>query len=305
MKFLVAVPDHKYYIWQVLVQINNFKRLNIERDTTYVFGIFNNRPSRTLLSLINSKKISAKFVLINDQRIDKGYTSSLRPYILDKYYKEFAPQSTEAIFYLDPDVLFTKPIDFTQFERDNIWYVSDTRSYIDSKYIKSKSPELFQRMCDVVNISPIIVEANDGNAGGAQYIMKNVPIGYWEKVYKDSEALFKLMKSTETVYHPEHPIQSWTADMWAVLWNAWYFGNEVKIDKELDFCWASESIERWNKTNIFHNAGVVTDDGKHFSKTHYQISPFNKETKGSPESASWNYIGEIKRTEKNFPELMF
>lgn len=304
MKFLVAVPDHPYYLWQVLVQINNFKKMGIESDTIYVFGIFNKRPSPRLMRMVNSPQINAKFYFINDTRRIKAYSSSLRPHIISKFYSVY-DFSEPTVFYLDPDVLFTKKMDFSVYEKDNLWYVSDTRSYVSAQYIKSKSPELFTRMCNIVGISPELVEKNDQDAGGAQYIMKGVTAQYWEKVYTDSEALYNLMIATASQYNPSHPIQAWTADMWAVLWNGWLAENEIKIDKSLEFSWASDPIARWDSTNIFHNAGVVKNDGKHFSKNHYQISPFNKQTLGEPESASWNYILEIKDTEKNFPELLF
>jgi hypothetical protein len=47
--------------------------------------------------------------------------------------------------------------------------------------------------------------------------------------------------------------------MWAVLWNAWLRGNETKVTPELDFCWATDTINRWEETSIFHNAGATPD----------------------------------------------
>lgn len=304
MKFLVAVPDHQYYIWQVLVQINNFRKMGIEQDTVYVFGIFNGKPSDLLMSLVNSKNIKARFYLIHDTRDKKGYSSSLRPYILSQFYSIYGFRE-RTICYLDPDVVFTKPLDFSQFEKDDTWYVSDTISYIGSEYIKSKSPELFKRMCEIVGVNPTIIDSHNQNSGGAQYIMKGVGAGFWNKVYHDCEALYLLMVSTSKDYCPEHPIQAWCADMWAVLWNGWYLDNEIKIHPDLAFCWASDTTNRWDETYIFHNAGVVVNDGNHFSKMHYQISPFHKEVLGKEDSCSYGYIKEIKETEINFPELIY
>lgn len=304
MKFLIAVPDNSYYLWQVLVQINNFRRMGIEEDTIYVFGIFNGQPSELLLRFLNSTNIKAKMYVINDTRPYKGYTSSLRPHIISKFYSIYDFKE-RVIFYLDPDVVFTKKMDFSKFEQGDTWYVSDTISYIGSEYIISKSEELFTKMCDIVGVDPVTITSHDKDAGGAQYIMKNVNVHFWNKVYLDCEKLFELMNGTQTIYHPEHPIQAWCADMWSVLWNGWHFGNKIEIHKELEFGWASDQKNRWNETNIFHNAGVTTNDGKHFAKTAYQVSPFNKETLGEEESCSYGYIQEIRDTEKNFPELLF
>ena len=74
MKFLVAIPDHEYYIWQMLVQINNFRKLGYEQDTIYVFGIRDGKPSDLLMKFINSKDLKCKFYIIHDTRSKKNYS---------------------------------------------------------------------------------------------------------------------------------------------------------------------------------------------------------------------------------------
>lgn len=304
MKYVIAVPDNQYYLWQVLVQINNFRKLGIEQDTIYVFGVLNNRPSDILRSFERSQNIKSKIYLIPDRRTEKAYACSLRSHIMSEFYSKCnAPK--DAIFFTDPDVLFTREPDFSELEKNDTWYVSNTRSYTGTEYIKSKSPELFIKMCEVVGIDPNIIESNDNHSGGAQYIMKNLTPEYWNKSYLDGENLYKLMTRTANQYSPQWPIQKWTADMWAVLWNGWYYGHNIEVTKRLDFAWANHKLDSWDKHEIFHNAGVTVNDGKHFSKIHYQSSPFKKEILGSKESASWKYIEEIKETELNFPELLF
>jgi len=305
MKFVITVPDHQYYLWQVLVQINNFRRLGIEQDTYYIFGIFNGSPSPILQSFIDSPDIHAHFYLFNDCRKDKDYKVSLSPHLLERFCNVSKIMQTETVFLTDPDVIFRDVEFLKEYEKDDVWYLSDTRSYVGVDYIKSKSPELFQKMCDIVHIHPSIVEANDANAGGAQYIFKHTDANFWHKAYTDSEDLYKFMVRTSSIYHPEFPIQAWTASMWSFLWNGWYFGHEIKVVPEMNFTWASGTMEDWNRNHIFHNAGVMDNDGKHFAKTHYQQSPFNKELLGGKESASWKYIEEVKDTERNFSELLF
>ena len=102
------------------------------------------------------------------------------------------------------------------------------------------------------------------------------------------------MKDTSNKYAPEHPIQSWTADMWALLWNAWLFKHETKIIKRFDFAWATDNIDKWKKVSIFHNAGAVLKNGHYFLKTDYQTSPFNKKLSCGKDSCSYNYIKEDK-----------
>ena len=285
MKILIATFDHNYYLWQTLVQINNFMKYGYDKDTIYVISSSN--PSPVLKSIMESPKIKSKFFIYNDERQNSRYPSSLRPHILEKFFKEHPEYEQETLFYTDPDVIFTKRLDFTEMEQDDTWYLSDTRSYIDSRYIKSKSEELFKEMCEIVNVSPEEISANDDNAGGAQYLMKGVNAEFWKKCYDDMENLYIHMTETESKYNPQHPIQSWTSDMWAVFWNGIYFKHNIRLKPELDFSWATDNISRWYDTYIFHNAGIVGASDTHFCKIMYQTSPFNQDIKVSSDNCTY------------------
>jgi hypothetical protein len=306
MKYLVVLPDVNYFMWQMLVQINNFKNFGLDNDLIYVIGRTSNKGN-DLLYRLGELNCKCDFHIYDDRRINPSYASSLRPYLLKTFFKEHTGlYNNQEFFYLDPDVVLTKKLKVDDLLKNNNWYVSDTCSYIDSAYIKSKSEVLFKEMCGIVGIDHKIVEANDKNAGGAQYLMKNLTAEYWEKVERDSEELYKHMINTSSIYNPEHPIQAWTADMWAVLWNAWFFGHKTKIIKRLDFCWATDSINRWDETAIYHNAGATSDRKDLFVKTDFQVSPFNKDLSYvSDTNCSFNYVKEIKDTEKNFKEFLF
>jgi hypothetical protein len=304
MKILIALPEHDYFLWQMLVQINNLKKFGYDKNTMYVIGRQNIKRNENLDNIIKYTKTNCSFYTYNDDRNDYTYPSSLRPHILHKLFLDHPEFENESFFYIDPDVIFTKKIRFNDIEKNNIWYLSDTRSYIGSSYIKSKSDELFNKMCNIVGIDPQIVEKNDDSAGGAQYFMKNLTASFWEKVENDSTNLYKLMINTQDKYTPEAPIQAWTADMWAVLWNAWLMGYETKIVKRLNFSWATDPISKWDKCSIYHNAGAVGDNN-FFKKTDYQKSPFNEKLKCSSKYCSFNYIKEIKETKKNYKNILF
>jgi hypothetical protein len=66
--------------------------------------------------------------------------------------------------------------------------------------------------------------------------------------------------------------------MWCVLWNAWLKGFDTNIIEEMDFCWATDHIDKFDKKYIFHNAGVVGEaretifyKGEFISKYPYNI----------------------------------
>jgi len=306
MKILIALPDNNYYVWQILVQINNFRKLGIEQDVIYVVGKHKGaKYNNNMLKIAADSSIKCNFHFYEDQRKNTKYGVSFRHNILAQFFEMFPFLNKETFFFTDPDVIFTEKMDLSKYDHDNIWYLSDTRSYIDSNYIKSKSVELFKGMCDIVGVSPSVIESNDKNAGGAQYMIKNVDAEFWRKCERDSETLYEYMVSTSKIYSPNYPIQAWTADMWAVLWNAIYFNHEVKIDKGLDFAWATDGIHRWYECQIFHNAGVTENNGVLFMKTAHQLSPFNKSISCSEKHCSYNYVKEIKETEINFKNLIF
>jgi hypothetical protein len=90
--------------------------------------------------------------------------------------------------------------------------------------------------------------------------------------------------------------------MWAVLWNGWLKGHETKIIKELDFCWAPDSEDRFNQTNIFHNAGITCSCGGKFYKANYRDSlPYNLDLRIKEGTASYRYYQEIQETAKKSP----
>jgi hypothetical protein len=303
MKFLIPTFDHNYYLWQCLVQINNFMKYGYDIDAYYMISTHN--PSPVLQSIMNHPKIKSKFFITKDERTNMTYPVTLRHYILEKFYRENPDFEKHTVFLIDPDAIFTNKIDFTEMEKDEYWHLSNTISYIGSQYIKNKSVELFEKMCEVVGVSPEVISNNEENSGGAQYIMKNINADFFKKSLDDSEKLYRLMKETDKIYSPQSPIQSWTADMWSLLWNAIYFNHKIKINKELDFCWATDNISRWNETNIFHNAGIPGDSATHFSKITYQVSPFNKELYANNDNCTYNYIKEIKETEETFKDILF
>jgi hypothetical protein len=298
--YLSVQPDSDYFIWQLIVQINNFKRLGIEDKMIILFG-YRQAPNPKVEQFRNITK--ATVIAYEDNRTpqEMAYIPSIRPYILKRFFEENQILNNSPWMYHDSDVLIRELPDMDLSQR--CVYVSDTRSYLDSQYIKSKSPELFTRMCNIVKISPALVENNDVNCGGAQYVFSNVNLNasFWDKVMKDSLNLFSFMQKTAQIYSPEHPIQSWTADMWAILWNLWVSGYETKVSDELSFSWATCGISQWDRHKIFHNAGVGAEDTELFFKGAYiDKFPFNEDLSHvSKNTCSFKYVEEILDVKKN------
>lgn len=312
LRYICVQPRILYYTWQVEVMINNFIKHGINGNNIDILvacnsnGIPDTKESIEAWNKLANKYNYTRFFYYLDTRIQPiHYISSVRPNILKQHFTNHPELKDEAIFYHDCDIVFTKTPDFSKFLFDDIWYLSDTNSYINYNYIISKGQDVYNKMCEIVGIDPIIPKLMNSNSGGAQYMLKNIDSDFWNKVESDSEKLFhnitqlNVEKKLDDPTH--HELQIWCADMWAVLWNGWLRGNETKVVKELDFSWATDSINRWDETTIYHNAGVTCSCGRNFYKADYmnklpydiQLKNFNKN------NCNYNYVIEILETVKN------
>ena len=307
LRYICVQPRLLYYAWQVEVMINNFLKHGINPNNIDILVAWNpNDLTSTLENKHPWDRLAihynqVRFFFYQDTRQQPiHYISSVRPNILKQHFKAHPQLESEAIFYHDCDIVFTQTPNWNRFLNDNIWYLSNTNSYINYNYITSKGQDVYDKMCEIVGMHPSIPKLMNSNSGGAQYIMKNVDADYWEKVEKDSERLFKeiteLNNQKKVADSKYHELQIWCADMWAVLWNGWLLGNETKVIPEMDFSWATDPIKRWKETTIFHNAGV-TGTGKHFYKGIYQQQlPYNIEDTFDEQFCSKLYFNEIKET---------
>lgn len=270
LTLICVQPCIPYYAWQIEVMLNNFEQNNLHKYDIRCLFAYNKNELNWEKNVSYIKKVEekfrhlAKFYYYEDTReYPISYISSIRPNILKQHFKEFPETSKRAIFYHDCDILFTKNPDFLEkyLDDDENWYVSDTISYIGYEYIVSKGEDVLDKMCQIVGIDKSLVKEKQSESGGAQYILKNVDWLFFHKMEKDCERLYKeinvLNQSKKQIDPKYHELQIWCADMWAILWNGWLRGFYTKVIPEMNFCWATDDIKRWNETFIYHNAGVT------------------------------------------------
>lgn len=303
MLWISAQPATKYYAWQVDVYLNNFIQNGVLPSQIHVlFGLDGDLPTE-IRSLIKNYK-DVNFFLYNDLRFDRSYIPSIYFNLVKQHFLAHKELENEVILFHDSDTILLKPFDKQHLCNDKIWYFSDTKSYINYDYIMQKGEDVYQRMIDVIGIHPTIPKICNSNSGGAQHIIKKSTAEFWEKVERDSINLYKMFCNTEHLYQKKHdsdyPIQKWTAGMWSLLWNSWYFGKEVHISDELNFCWATDVINNKEGKLFLHNAGVTEDRQDLFYKGKYtQSIPYNLELEISPIFCSNEYYKWIKDVEKN------
>jgi hypothetical protein len=279
MIFLSAQPDELYFLWQIKLQLFNFSSLGIKKHNVHVLICYNpcfglNKEFEDFIRISED----AEFYIYADTRKSSKYLPSLRPHIIAKHYLEHPALERQCVFYHDSDILFRQLPNLEFLRKSNTWYAADTSSYLNTEYIVGTAgAEVFELMCQAVGICPDQVKANDINAGGAQYVIKNCTYRFWEKLEIDCEKLFTLLEqANEQNFSSRHLIiQSWCTDMWALWWNCLLLGNSFEISTELDFVCVYDHIDQWQNVNILHYTGSHKSDPGLFIKGKYTLfEPF-------------------------------
>jgi hypothetical protein len=278
MIFLSTQPDEILFRWQLMIQKYNFLKVGIKSNE--IVSLTTTDQSRK--NNLNIVTDGSPTIYFKDSRCKRHYQPSLRAHLIKKHFLIEPEFYKQPIFYHDSDVVFRELPDFKSMIADDIWYMSDTRSYLDSNYIRSIGGfDLLKSMCDIVGINIEVVLENDQNVGGAQFIMKNTTYSFWDKVEQDGQLLFDLLQDFNNRQAENYQIetgkrksdyvgiQAWCAEMWAILWNAWLFGHKTFISTELNFCWVDDPIEIWKEKKILHYTGTKGRKITEFAKRNY------------------------------------
>lgn len=321
MTLLQAVCDQTYMIWQLYVQMLNFRDLDLEKDAVILVCISKgNDPSHEFKEF--EKWTKAKVYYYYDERPSKNYISSIRPHVIKQYLKE---HPTDVFFYHDQDIIFLEKPNFVELAQGSkSCYVSaEAASYLNYHgYLSQFKSYQVHTMCHIVGIDPKIVMQNDHMVGGAQYVIKGTDYQFWNKVEHDCEALYRYMndavKTGIQQYRkdeelPTYHIQVWAADMWAILWNLWLSGKHTIQHEAIDFCWPTQTVNQ--RKPILHNAGIADvneynkDSGTRFFRKDRYLNhyPFSEDhSYVSKEFLQYEYIKLIKRMEPvKTPERRF
>lgn len=282
-----AQPDDTVFAWQTRVQLTNFRKYGYSALARILVFIPSDRVSKGINPLwlqLEKDFPETGFFFYPDttdilNRFIKGfqYIPLLRPHILQQHFQQYPFLSEEAILYIDSDVIFTKPLDFTPFLEDDICYLSDTKSYISASYFDSKvkdvrpdrldaykNIDVLSKCLEMFGLTREIAEENENSSGGAQYLLKNIDSKFWKDVFDGCLFLrMSLLNINERFFPGSTPqerenkgFQRWCADMWSVLWNLWKRDQKTLTPKEMDFAWATDSIQKWDKVHLYHDAGA-------------------------------------------------
>jgi len=288
--FISAQPDVPYFHWQVRIYVENFIELGIKPNQIHVvFGLVQGKINPTDESL-KLKELGINVYHYLDERKQKHYIPNIKPFLVYKFLEE-NPSLGKNIFLHDADIIFRELPNFDKLLEGQKSYLSDTIGYIGYNYImdcckryedkhpNSEKGQLIKEMADIVGINVEVIKENQNNSGGGQYLIKNSDSNLWKKIYEDCTPLYDQMLNYQKRF-PISPgeIQFWTAEMWSLLWNLWLHKYDTEITDELDFSWATDSIEIYNSKPILHMAGVTSDlKGSKFYKGDFiNQNPINK-----------------------------
>jgi len=331
LRFICAQPDDTYFTWQVHLWLESLKEIGHSDKAIVLIFIPKNRQQNPKWQQIINLYPESEFHFYKDEDDLNQYLGLyipiLRPYVLWKHFKAHPELASDAIFYCDSDVLFTKNFNVDNMLEDDTCYLSDTKSYISAEYFDSKvrdvlpdkleeykTRDILGEVMSLVGVDREVAVANIEHSGGAQYLLKNMDASFWSKVMNDC-ILIKtyLQKVNREFFESENKgFQSWCADMWAVLWNLWLRRQEVLVPTELNFSWAPDSIDSLKDRMIFHNAGVVglTQDNYpcfYKGKYHQGSDPTKDEQlqivlnhEESMKHCTWYYANKLKELSEKY-----
>ena len=240
--------------------------------------------------LVNKYKGVSAFVY-EDNRYDKSYIPSIRPYLWWQYLRNHPEREQETYFYIDSDVIFKEWPNLDSLGVNGRKYVgSDCGNYINYDYLKQveRGPEIIGRMATYCGITKTQMIGVPGI--GAQMVICKPTAEMWQRAYSRSNILWHYFDSVNS------NIQKWTAEMWAQLWTFIEYGITIEASKELDFCWSTDPLKRWDETKILHNSGVTTEGTLFFKGKYKEAVPFGEDFSWvDPTKCSRKYVDAVEK----------
>lgn len=285
LHIISILPCELRFLWETYVFLFNLRGFGYSNRAKIVVYIREKNNKKEWEKIVADFP-ETKFIFYDkDQKqlekliVAYNYTPILRLFCMKWLYIDQPELKNDKVFYCDTDIIFTKNLDFNKFLNDDICYLSDTKTYLNSDYFDSKEKDvrdekkeewrkidILNQCCKFAGITREIAEKNKDNTGGAQYILTRIDSKFWEDCINTCLNLRhylqvvnqQLMKGNSLQEREDNGIQSWCADMLAVQWTLWKNNVETITPKELDFLWATDKINDKSKF-IMHNAGINND----------------------------------------------
>lgn len=302
LQIITACENKLMYTWQVRVLCNNYRRFDLsDKLQVLVFVHINTKALQQWHDIQKDyPEVEIYFYLDNEdiytrQILPCGYIPLIRPYLLSNHFASLPELEKKAIWYIDPDCLLTKRIDFDKYLLDDTVYMSDCKWYIGSQYFDSKINdvkkdrlEAYQEI-DVLNeaasicgINRKICEKNFNHSGGAQSLLKNVDWAFFVELYHNCMELYNYFHFSKDGINAKYfdnedtGFQSWAvADMNGLLWGLWKRKIKTRTPDEFNFAWNTHGLQDIEILSMYHDAGYNGNE-KGFNKYSFaNVEPWN------------------------------
>jgi len=329
LRIITCQPNDLYFNWQLRVQLHNLRKHGLSGQYTALIWKHSDRNGGEMFEkewkALQSDYPEASFKFYEDETGEllrlirvMNYIPLLRPWLLHKYFTERPDLVNDAILYIDSDVIFTRKPKLDSILYDNSCYLSDTKSYIAASYFDSKVKDVLPERLEAYNQIDVLDELmgefgltredavkNEEGSGGAQYLLKGIDAQFWMDVFQGCIKVLLNLRSVNRRFfeNEDKGFQSWCADMWSILFNLWAKGYKTNCPWEMDFCWATDPIGKWDQVQIYHDAGATSrnhDNAILFHKrelkyVNNQGTPFEDDLSDVDEKyCSKNYVKEIQ-----------
>ena len=331
LQIITACPTDTYFTWQVQLWLESLRKIELSSKAKVLLFNPTGRPKNNKWNEIALLYPESEIKIYEDDGsvapLLKFYIPILRMYVMKKYFEEHPNSENDAIFYCDSDILFMNTFDISHLLNDDINYLSDTNSYISADYFNSKIRDVLPEKLEeykkidvldeaakIVGINREVCEKYNKHSGGTQYLLKNINAHFWQECFNKCIPLLSYLKDINKKYFPneQRGIQSWTTDMWIVLWQVWKTGADTKVVPELDFAWATDPISKLETTSILHNAGIAATHQNGHScfykgKYHTGQDPLKDEhlnvvlnDEKAKQFCTWYYANELKQLHNKY-----
>lgn len=288
LHIISCFPDDNYFLFEVETYLTNLRKHNLSSKFRGLVLIPHDRKTLNPLWLqLQDKFKESQFFFYKDEDGTLAthikainYIPLLRPWLLKKHFEEFPELENDCIMYTDSDIALTDTFNIDHLIQDETCYLSDISSYLNKEYVDSKVQvvevnkleqfktfDVLDNMGKICGINREIIEKNNLNTGGAQYILKGINKDFWQNVYNSCLSMRPylaslnqfFMKGSSPNEKENNGYQSWCTDLFVVLYTLWRTNKETKTVKELDFAWATDPISKIKEVGIFHNAGASSE----------------------------------------------
>lgn len=300
MKIISVIDDSIYSLWQAEVQAYNFSKYNLPLELVVCGksdrpGPFVNRlyVPRIPNMQLHYYQLPADVVLNT-----KLYPPSVQHYGLYKYLE--ANPTNERIFVVDVDVVLLENLNWEVFNDAGVIQTSPI-SYTRMDYYAPRGQkyiEALKAIQDIVGIHQDFVEMFENqlpfenSIGGHTFLLDNIRHNFFKKSYEDSISIFRYLQTFDEEVRKD---LQWMSGLFSFYYNLLNLKRFYVPSNELNFCWATDSIDCNYK--ILHMAGAQAVNKENcFSKLDYKNMPpilpseFSRLKSYSKDYKSWEYV---------------